>query len=217
MNRKIRTPSLAAALALALAAGGARAAGPEPQNVTMNTTRDGADAASVQAALKQALEAALAEAKKSAQPGLLDVRTGHFSLFPRYGDKGRITGWQGTAELVLEGKDLPRVTQTAGRITTLTVAQVAQSLSREARERHEGEATAQAIAAYREKAQAYAKQFGFSGYTLREIHVATNEPSGYAPVAMRAKVAMAEAAPLPVEAGIGLVTATVSGSVVMTR
>lgn len=236
MNRKNHRPSLAAAIALAVSAACAQAAEPAPQNVvsfsasasievvkdlltvTMNTSKEGTDAAAVQASLKQALDAALAEAKKSAQPGLLDVRTGNFSLFPRYGNQGKITGWQGSAELVLEGKDLPRVTQTAGRISTLTVANVAQGLSREARERHEGEATARAIAAYKLKAQDYAKHFGFTGYTLREVNVSTSEPGGYPqPMAMRAKVAMAEAAPLPVEAGIGLVTATVSGSVVMTK
>ena len=71
--------------------------------VTLNATRDGAEAAGVQAALKQVLDAALNEAKKSALPGAMEVRTGNFSLYPRYSRDGRISGWQGTAELVLEG------------------------------------------------------------------------------------------------------------------
>ena len=75
--------------------------------VTFSTTKEGADANAVQAQLKQALDAALAEAKKSgASPGQVDVQTGAFSLFPRYTNKGGISGWQGTAELIVDGRDM---------------------------------------------------------------------------------------------------------------
>ena len=52
--------------------------------VTFSTTQEGTDANAVQAQLKQALDAALAEAKKAARPGQVDVQTGNFSLYPRY-------------------------------------------------------------------------------------------------------------------------------------
>ncbi|MBP6854135.1 MAG: SIMPL domain-containing protein, partial [Rhodoferax sp.] len=42
--------------------------------MTMNTVRDGPDAATVQNQLKVALESALLEARKSALPGQMDVR-----------------------------------------------------------------------------------------------------------------------------------------------
>lgn len=184
--------------------------------VTLNTTKEGQDPASVQTALKQALDAALVEAKKSAQPGQMDVRTGNFSLYPRYTQQGKISGWHGTAELVLEGKDLPRIAQTAGRIQTLSVAHVTQSLSREAREKVEGEATQRAIANYRARALDYAKQFGSTGYALREVNISSHEQGGPPVPVMRAKTMMAEdASSVPVEAGKGLVTVTVSGSVVL--
>ena len=57
-------------------------------SISMNTTREAPDAGTVQNQLKVALDAALAEAKKSAQPGQLDVRTGSFSLYPRYARDG---------------------------------------------------------------------------------------------------------------------------------
>ena len=184
--------------------------------ITLHTTREGSEAASVQNGLKQALDAALAEARKAAQPGQLEVRTGNFSLYPRHSSQGRITGWQGTAELVLEGKDLPRIAQAAGRLNTMTIANITQSLSREARERHAAEAAARAIANYKAKAQEYAKQFGFAGYVLREVNVSTSEPGGYPqPMLMRAKSAMTEDAAVPVEAGKAVVTVTVSGSVAL--
>ncbi len=74
-------------------------------SIAMSTTRDGPDANAVQSQLKIAIDAALVEAKKAAQPGQLDVRTGNFSLYPRYGRDGKAIGWQGSAELILEGPE----------------------------------------------------------------------------------------------------------------
>lgn len=187
--------------------------------VAFSTTKEGADAGSVQTQLKQALDAALAEAKKAAKPGQLEVQTGNFSLYPRYAPKGGIAGWQGTAELIVEGRDMPAIAQLTGRISTLTIARVGYSLSRELREKTEGEVAAQAIARYRAKAAEYAKQFGFGGYTIREVNVgAESPPIAYAPM-MRAKAMSAaqEDASLPVEAGKGTVTVTVNGTVQMTK
>lgn len=185
-------------------------------SVTLSTTREGADPASVQAELKSALDAALAEAKRAAQAGQMDVRTGNFSLLPQRGRDGRITTWSGSAELVLEGRDFARITRTAGRIQTLTVAGVGFGLSREQRAQVEGQAQAQAVDAFKARAGELAHAFGFAGYTLREVSVNTND-SGFVPrmrMAAASGVAPA-AAPLPVEAGRSTVTVTVSGSVQM--
>jgi predicted secreted protein len=118
-------------------------------SVTFNTTREGSDAASIQAQLKQALDAALVEAKKAARPGQVDVQTGNFTLSPRYTNKGVISGWQGSAELIVEGRDMQAIGQLSGRITTLTINRVGYALSRELREKSEGEVSAQASARYR--------------------------------------------------------------------
>jgi predicted secreted protein len=187
--------------------------------VALSVTKDGQDAAGVQSQLKQALDAALAEAKKAARPGQLEVQTGNFSLYPRYSPKGGITGWQGSAELVIEGRDMPAIGQLTGRVTTMTIARVGYGLSRELREKVEGDVAAQAITRYRAKAADVAKQFGFAGYTIREVSVNTGEPVMYAAAPMmRAKTMSASAdESLPVEAGKGTVTVTVNGSVQMTK
>ncbi|KNZ33960.1 MAG: hypothetical protein AD742_04175 [Methylibium sp. NZG] len=185
--------------------------------VSFTTTREGQDATAVQSQLKQALDAALAEAKKVAKPGLLDVQTGNFALYPRYAPKGGINGWQGSAELIVEGRDMQAIGQLTGRITTLTIGRVAYGLSRSLREKTEADASAQAIASYRAKAADYAKQFGYAGYTLREVNVSSDQPVGFVNAPMmrsRAMSASAEEA-LPVEAGKGVVTVTVNGSVQM--
>ena len=183
--------------------------------LTMNTARDGPDAATVQAQLKAALEAALAEAKKAASPGQLEVRTGNFSLYPRYGRDGKAAGWQGSTELVLEGRDFARISATAGKIQTLTMGGVGFGLSREQRARTEGEAQTLAIERFKARAAEIARGFGFSGYALREVSVSAND-QGFAPrprvLAMAAKAQSADES-VPVEAGKSAVTVTVSGSV----
>jgi predicted secreted protein len=185
--------------------------------VSLTTTREAADAATVQNQLKTALDAAMIEARKAVLPGQMDMRTGAFSLYPRYGRDGKITTWQGSAELVLEGRDFARISATSGKIQTLTVNQATFSLSREQRARLEGEAQAVAIERFKAKASEIARGFGFTGYTLREITVTAND-QGYVPrprmMAMEAK-ASASDAPLPVEAGRSTVQVTVSGSVQM--
>jgi len=184
--------------------------------IVMSTTREGADAAAVQSQLKQALDAALAEARKAAKPGLVEVQTGAFSLMPRYAPKGGISGWQGSAELIVQGRDTQALSQLAGRISTLTIARVGFSLSREAREKVESDVAAEAIGRFRARADAVSKQFGFAGYTVREVTVSTDPGMVMAQPVLRAQAMRASAdEALPVEAGKATVTATVSGSVQM--
>jgi predicted secreted protein len=184
--------------------------------LTMNltTTREGSDANAVQAQLKAALDAALAEARKAASPGQMDVRTGNFSLYPRYGRDGRITAWNGSAELVLEGRDFARIAQTAGRIQTMTVGNANFGLSREQRTKMEAEAQAIAIERFKAKAAEIAKGFGFAGYGLREVAVTAND-QGFVPRAPRLMAATSSVSqePVPVEAGKSSVTVNVSGTV----
>ncbi len=200
---------------LQLSASGSVEAQQDLLSLSLTTTREGPEAQAVQSQLKAALDTAVAEARKAVQPGQLDMRTGHFGLYPRYGRDGKISGWNGSAELVLEGRDFARITQTAARIQTLTVAAVSFGLSREQRAKVEGQAQAAAIERFQSKAAELAKGFGFSGYSLREVSVNSNDQVfGPRPrmMAMEAKTGPAEM-PVPVEAGKSTVTVTISGSV----
>ena len=194
--------------------------------VVFSTTREGTDAATVQSQLKQALDAALNEARKSAKPGQVEVQTGAFSLYPRYappnpkgsssGLPGGITGWQGSTELIVQGRDTQAVSQLTGRVQTMSIARVGFSLSREAREKVEADVAAEAIARFRARADTVSRQFGFAGYTVREVSVSSDGGAMQPQPMLRAqamRVGGDEA--LPVEAGKATVTATVSGSVQM--
>ena len=188
--------------------------------IFMNTSISGSDANTVQAQLKQALDAALAVAKPAALPGQLDVRTGNFSLYPRYDKTSKINGWQGTTELVLEGRDFTRITSTAGKIQSMTLGNVSFALSREQRSKVEAEAQAMAIERFKSKSLEIAKGFGFASYSLREVSVIANDqgfqPRGRAPMAMAmARSSDAESATIPVEAGKSVVQVNVNGAIQM--
>lgn len=197
--------------------------------LNFSTTREGKDPNLVQNQLKQALDAALAEARKVAKPGQVDVQGGNLSIYPVYtsGTKAngvqaapQISGWQGTVEMQVHGKDMAAISQLSGRIQTLNIARVNYSLSREAREKVEGDVAAQAIAAYKAKAATYAQQFGYRSYQIGEVSV--NVDPG--PIVMQAMssprfkaAGMAADEALPVESGKATVSANVSGTVLMNK
>lgn len=185
-------------------------------SMTLNTTKEGTDASAVQAQLKASLDAALALAKPSAQAQQLEVRTGHFSLYPRYGSNGKINGWQGSTELVIEGRDFARISSTAGKIQSLTLGHVRFSLSREAQQKLESDVQALAIERFKSRAKEVATGFGFNSYALRELSISSLDQGGGQPspraMAMQAKESMADA-PVSVEAGKSTVNVTVSGSI----
>jgi predicted secreted protein len=191
--------------------------------VVFSTTREGPDAAMVQSQLRQALDTVLTEARKLARPGAVEVQTGAFSLYPRVSNPGArlpagqtgVLGWIGSTELIVEGRDMQAIAQLTGRVQTLTLARVTSSLSREARQRVEGDATAQAIDNFRSKADAMARQFGFAGWALREVTVQadTSQPAPLLSVRAMSAARVAQDEALPVEAGKATVTANVSGSV----
>ena len=185
--------------------------------VQFSTTKEGVDASAVQSALKDALATALAQARQVARPdGHVDVQGGGFSLQPRFDNKGRVNGWSGNTSLVVQGRDMGTIAELAGHVTTMTVGSLGYSVSREAREKVEGEVVAQAIARFRAKAADYAKAFGYDGFAIREVNVQTEagearQPRMYADKA----VTMSAVSALPTEAGNGTVTGVVNGTVQM--
>nr|WP_297530381.1 SIMPL domain-containing protein [uncultured Roseateles sp.] len=191
-----------------------------------STTREGKEAAAVQSELKQALDAALTEARKVARPGQVDLQAGNLSVYPRYGQPKagssaapQITGWQGSVELLVQGRDIEAISKLSGRISSLAIANVSYGLSREAREKAENEVVSQAIASYKSKAAIYAKEFGYSNYRIGEVSVNADQPVAVmaAPMARFKTMSASADEALPVESGKATVTVNVNGSVLMTK
>lgn len=199
-----------------LSASGTMEATQDWLTLSLSVTKEGGDANAVQVYLRQATETALAKVRASAQAGGIEVHTGAFSLQPRYSNDGKLNGWVGTSELVLEGNDFARISAAATNAQPMTINNLAFSLSRQARTQLEGQAQTLAIQSFKAKAADIARDFGFQDYVLREVSVSAMDQSpGPRPrmMAMSSRAVMADAAPIPLESGKSLVVVTVSGAI----
>lgn len=185
-------------------------------DITLFYEQEASDPTSLTNALNQHAETALAQAKGV---GDVQARTGAFSIFPMTDKNGHIATWRGRTEVILKSHNFGAASQLAGKLTSvMQVGNVAFSLSPEAQRAAADKLGGQAIQSFRNRAAAAAKDFGYSGYTIREVDMNSNggSPPPRPMFAMRAMAAEA-AAPVPVEGGTSTVTVNVSGSVQMTR
>ena len=185
---------------------------PDWLSMTLVSTVDGADAATVQSQLRKTLGQALDQARQAVQEPGLSVHTGAFTLQPRYGRDGQITGWRGSTELVLEGSDFARIAAQASALRGMVVGGTAFSLSRVLRSKVEAEVQDSAIVRFKATAADIARSFGFAGYSLREVAVNSSEPGPRGRL-MALAAAPAGEAPLPLEAGRSTVSVSVAGSI----
>jgi predicted secreted protein len=183
--------------------------------LTLSVTREGSDASSVQAALRDTLESARKALKQEAQPGAMELRSGAFNLQPRYAKDGKINGWLGSSEWVLEGTDFARISAAAAKVPAMAISGLYFSLSRQTRAQLEAQAQTLAIEGFQMKAAQIARSFGFSDYVLREVQVSSVEQGGAMPrmMPMSSRAMVTDAPPMPMESGKSLVQVSVSGGV----
>ena len=191
--------------------------------VTFSTTREGSDANAVQAQLKQALDARARRSEEGGQAGPARRADRQLLALPALRERdelGRapaISGWQGSAELIVEGRDMAAIGQLTGRITTMTIARVAVPALARGEPARRGRRRRPGDRRFRAKAASYAKLFGYGGYAVREVTVATSEPQPGPVPMMRMQAAAREPPPRRCRSSRArrLVTATVNGTVQM--
>lgn len=186
-------------------------------HMTLAAEQEGAEPSAISSALSARTQAVLAQAKRTSG---VEAQSGGFTIHPNTDRNGRISTWRGRSEVILKSKDFAAVSKLAGELASqMQVQNVAFSLSREARQAAETKLADQAVASFRDKAQATTKLFGYGSYTIREVSV--NESGGIMPPVPRmyaAKAMSADAgAPIPVEGGKTQVTVSVNGSVQMLK
>jgi predicted secreted protein len=184
--------------------------------IRLGSQREGSDAATVQRLLKSDVDAALNQLRPSAEVGQLQLTSGPLALHPRYGRDGKTNGWQGSAELVVEGRDISRISQSTGSVQNMVIQGLQFSVSQHARANGEEQLQSQAIDRFRAKAQNAAKAFGFSGFQVVQVQLGSTDQGGSTNrpyLAMAAKAMSADQAPIPVEPGRTQVQLTVSGTV----
>ncbi len=195
----------------------AQASGEVPQDIVQITLfyeQQMKDPGSLTTELNNRASEVLAQAKNNAT---VTAHTGAFSIEPTTDRDNKITTWRGRTEIVLKSRDFAAASKLAGQLSkTMQIGNVQFSLSPEAQRAAEQRLTSTAIDSFRANAQAAAKTFGYSGYSIREVNL--NNSRNAPPYPRFRTMAIADAAsgaPLAIEGSQATVIVNVSGSVQM--
>jgi predicted secreted protein len=168
---------------------------------------EGTDAAKLAADVNRKMARALEAAQ-----GVRSVRarSGGYQTWP-VSEKGRIVRWRVRQELRLESADFAAATALIGRLQQeLVVASLAATVSDEARRRAENALTADALAAFEERARVVRDAMKVKGYRVQALQIGGG---GGAPRPMLAMQSRAEAAAPAIEPGTSRLQVTVSGTI----
>jgi len=148
-----------------------------------------------------------------AKPGV-SAKSGNQSTYPVYGRDQKIEGWRMRSEVILESRDLGKVSELLGELQQrkLAVGQVSQMPAPETRRKVEDEATRDAIRAFQSRAEVIAGALGKT-WKIKQMSISQHGGAQPVPVFRGAKAMFAEAAPAPLEAGESQLTTTVSGQI----
>ena len=189
----------------------------QQDTVTMSFARNvqGKSAPEVNQQLAQAID----QARRLVTEGSpVKASSGPYRVTPTFGKDGKITGWQGHAELTLVSSDFPAIAALSTKMAEqLELANVYFSLSDQARQAAEARLLDQAAGAFRDRAQRAASAFGFARYTIKRLDLGGSGAAPQPATAMLMRAAPAsDAAPrvdVPLVPDQVSVTVSVSGTV----
>ncbi|MEC5387658.1 SIMPL domain-containing protein [Uliginosibacterium sp. H3] len=145
----------------------------------------------------------------------IKVKTTNSQTWPVYAPKtpGRIDAWRMRSSISLKSRDIAALSELLGKLQNLTaVDQVSVGFAPETRAKASDEAMVDALKAFQARAALAAQALG-KRWRIKNINVSQGmAPQPYLRAA-KASMSMAEAAPAPIEAGEGLITVTINGSV----
>jgi len=220
---------LAASLALT---GAALAADPAPRYNTIELQADAQRevandtlSASLFVELNDANPAALANAiNKAANEALrvardyknVRVRSGNNQTYPVYAKGNVLQGWRGRAEIRIESRDFEAASGLIGKLQAgMQLGSLSFSVSPEARRQTENELIAEAIGAFKARAEIVRGALAGRGYKILRLNVTSGSsapPPRFAMARVLAAGAPEVAAP-NLEGGVSLVTVTVGGAI----
>jgi predicted secreted protein len=227
--RAIKKYFLAASLALA---GAALAADPAPRydaiEMQADAQREVANdtlSASLFVELNDASPAALANAiNKAANEALrvardykgVRVRSGSNQTYPVYTKGNVLQGWRGRAEIRIDSRDFETASALIGKLQArMQLGSMSFSVSPEVRRQTENELIAEAINAFKARADIVRTALAGRSYKIRRLNVnsgASAPPPRFAMARALAAAAPEVAAP-DLEGGVSMVTVTVGGAV----
>lgn len=178
--------------------------------ITLAHEVSGKSQSAVAGDLGKAVESALGKARGNQ---VVTARSGSYNVWPMNDQQGRISNWRGRAEIILESSDFAAASELAGKLgEIMAVAQVNFYLSPQARARHEAQLLDEAASAFRDRAAALAKSFGFTDYRIREISLG-GAGAQYESAPRMVAMSAGKSADVPLEPGTEQVSLSISGSV----
>jgi predicted secreted protein len=169
------------------------------------------------AALANAINKAANEALRSAKDyGNVRVRSGGNQTYPVYAKGNVLQGWRGRAEIRIESKDFQAASALIGKLQAgMQLGSLNFSVSPEARRQAENELIAEAIAAFKARAEIVRGALSGRGYKLQRLSVNSGHsgPPPRFPVARALAAGAPEVAAPDLEAGVSQVTVTAAGAV----
>ncbi|MGN6581308.1 MAG: SIMPL domain-containing protein [Bordetella sp.] len=183
--------------------------------ITLAAETEAAD----QATASKTLAATLAAAAKEAQGAAgITSHTGNYGIWPSRDQAGKINGWHGRGEIVLESKDFAAASDLATRMNDrVAISGIVFVLSNEARRAQEHKLLSQVAQAFRARALEAAKAFGFAGYRIEQLDLngAGAMPPVPRPMPMMRMAAKADEVNAPLEGGNVTVSVSVNGTIVL--
>ena len=144
------------------------------------------------------------------------VRSGNNQTYPVYAKGNVLQGWRGRAEIRLESRDFEAASRLIGKLQAgMQLGNTAFSVSPEARRKAENELIAEAIAAFKARAEIVRGALAGRNYKIQRLNVNTGysaPPPRFASArAMTAGAAEVSAPAL--EGGVSMITVTVGGTI----
>ena len=143
------------------------------------------------------------------------ARSGNNQTYPVYAKGNLLQGWRGRAEIRIESKDFEAASGLIGTLqASMQLGNIGFTVSPEARRAAENELIAEAIAAFKARAEIVKAALAGRGYKLQRLNLA-NGYSGPPPRLAMARMAanVQEVAAPSLEAGVSLVTVAASGAI----
>jgi len=174
----------------------------------LSVTAEDASAARLADQINRTMDWAVKTAKT--RPGI-EVRSGNYRTYPVY-NKDKIQRWRAVQELILEGTDFATLSSLIGQLQErLQVASINFSVSPARRAAVEDELIAQALDAFKQRAELVRKRLAARGYRIVDAAINTGGAQP-APIMMRAAAMEASSiAPPAVEAGTSTLSVNVTG------
>ena len=181
-------------------------------NATLYVELNDANPAALASAINKRVNEALRVAKEHKG---VRVRSGGNQTFPVYSRSNTLQGWRGRAEIRIESRDFEAASALIGKLQSgMQLSGVSFSVSPEARRAAENELVAEAIAAFKARAEIVRAALGGKGYKLQRVSLATGHPPPrplYAP--QRAMASSSEVTTPDLEGGVSQMTVTARGTI----